>query len=165
MDWEIIKYYLFVGIITFIVLVIYYKYKKNHKPLQLVKFWLFWIISTVFTGTLVFVISIIYFLNTGFSDDYSVKSFNRESWITEPSKRVEMIDDLLESKRIDGMSEKEVEGLLGKPLDSTNYFLLSEYDMIYHLGIERNPVGVDSEWLLIWLNSSSVVTKYELRTD
>ncbi|MFT4851194.1 MAG: hypothetical protein ACI83B_003759 [Sediminicola sp.] len=76
-----------------------------------------------------------------------------------------MIDDLLESKRTDGIPEKEVEGLLGKPLDSTNYFLLSAYDMIYHLGIERNPVRVDSECLLIWLDSSSVVTKYELKTD
>jgi len=106
-----------------------------------------------------------YFIGTEFSDAYSIQSFDSESWILEPSKRVKMIDDFMETKRIDGMTKKEVEKLLGIPLDNINYFKESKYDMIYRLGIERNPFGVDSEWLLIWLDSSSVVTKYELRTD
>ncbi len=76
-----------------------------------------------------------------------------------------MIDDMINTKIIDGLSKQEIIELLGEPLDNVGYFKQLNYDMIYNLGMERNPLGVDNEWLLIWLDDGQIVSKYELRTD
>ena len=116
MDSEIFKYYLYSGILGFLFLLVYFKFKKKDKPISQLKFWSIWILFSIITGTVVFIISIMFFINTGFSDNYSVQSFDSESWILEPSKRVDMIDDFMETKRIDGMTKKRSREVIRKTI-------------------------------------------------
>lgn len=57
-----------------------------------------------------------------------------------------------------------LESLLGdaKP---TGYFTDLGPDLLYCLGPERGFIGIDSEWLAIWLDEDSTVARWELLTD
>lgn len=46
--------------------------------------------------------------------------------------------------------------LLGEP-DDTPCF--RDYPMVYHLGQERHPFGIDSQWLVIRLNDHGIATE------
>ena len=55
--------------------------------------------------------------------------------------------------------------LLGEPIDLGNgHFSSDKEDMIYYLGPERGLIGIDSEWLLMWLEND-VVVKTEIARD
>ena len=55
--------------------------------------------------------------------------------------------------------------MLGPSLD-TRYVASSGRDLIYLLGPERDSMfGVDSEWLLIWLDGSGRFERYQVWTD
>jgi hypothetical protein len=59
----------------------------------------------------------------------------------------------------------ELEALLGPSL-ATPYFTSTGRDLIYVLGAERDSFfGIDSEWLLIWLDDSGHFERYEIYTD
>ena len=59
----------------------------------------------------------------------------------------------------------ELEALLGPSLE-TPYFASTGRDLIYLLGPERDSFfGIDSEWLLIWLDDSGHFARYEIYTD
>ena len=73
-----------------------------------------------------------------------------------------MVDDLIRSHRLNHMSRREVEQLLGSPT-ATNYF--KEYDLIYWLGPERGFMGIDSEWLAISFDGQGVVQSYAIVRD
>lgn len=73
-----------------------------------------------------------------------------------------MIDDFLDRNDLRGKTRAEVVALIGEP-DKTDYF--KEYDLVYWLGPERGFVGIDSEWLVIKLDSSGRVLSAELVTD
>jgi rRNA maturation protein Nop10 len=95
--------------------------------------------------------------------------FESARWISTPaafdhtSIRQRMVDDLLRSRRLAGMSRKDVEALLGPP-DNTGYF--REFEMVYFLGQEREALfQIDSEWLLIKLDADERVTQARLGTD
>ena len=75
--------------------------------------------------------------------------------------RIRMVDDLLRRYDLVGMTELEVQALLGPPRD-TPYF--SEYDFVYLLGPERSFFGVDSEWLCLNF-SSGIVTETRVLSD
>ena len=93
------------------------------------------------------------------------KSFNSQEWKSHTNERnpvkLNMVDDLLSSHQLVGMSKKEVEELLGKP-PVTGYF--KEYDYVYWLGPERGAFGIDSEWLGIKFKDGNVI-KIEILRD
>lgn len=78
------------------------------------------------------------------------------------SIRIRMVDDLLESHPLVGLSRTEVEALLG-PADKTPYF--RNFDLVYMLGPERGFIAIDSEWLLIQLDPDGRVSQAILGTD
>lgn len=57
-----------------------------------------------------------------------------------------MADDLVNSKKLNGLTRSEVVALLGEP-PKTEYF--TEYDIVYYLGQERGFMPIDSEWLVL----------------
>ncbi len=73
-----------------------------------------------------------------------------------------MTDDLLRRHLLDGLTSDSVEALLGsKP--KTDYFV--ERDYVYWLGPERGWIRIDSEWLVIDLDSTGHVAKAEIVRD
>lgn len=76
--------------------------------------------------------------------------------------RLEMADDLIHDRTLYGKTKEEVIELLGKP-SNDDYF--KTYDLVYWLGPSRDWFSVDSEWLLIQLDDSERVIKYELGRD
>lgn len=61
-------------------------------------------------------------------------------------------------------SRSDLEALLGSSLE-TRYFESTGRDLIYILGPERSFFGIDSEWLLIWLDDSGHLERYEVYKD
>lgn len=91
--------------------------------------------------------------------------FNSEKW-KEPVARAEpirqkMLPDLLKNHPLIGKTRNEVDLLLGQP-PMSSYF--KDYDYVYWLGPERNPLGIDSEWLCIKFEDNKVI-KADIRTD
>ena len=78
--------------------------------------------------------------------------------------RQKMLGDVVNNV-LPGRDRQALEAMLGPSLD-TPYFAGTGRDMIYRLGMERDSLfGVDSEWLLIWLDDSGRFERYEIRTD
>ena len=73
-----------------------------------------------------------------------------------------MVDDLLDRHPMVGRSRAEVVALLGEPRP-TDYF--REYGLVYWLGPERGLMSIDSEWLVMRLDSLGRVTQARLVTD
>ena len=76
--------------------------------------------------------------------------------------RLRMVNDLLDNYHLTGQSRDSVESLLG-PRDSTAYW--RDWDMVYWLGPERGLLSIDSEWLVLRVDSSNRVTEYRLVRD
>jgi hypothetical protein len=122
----------------------------------------FWIISILTSSIVAFILPIVFFFfSFGY---YPSEDFNSTLWKQDESKRIELIDDLLNQKLLDNLSKNGVIELLGNPLTNNGYYKTTGRDMIYYLGQERNPFGVDSEWLLIWLENDKVI-RYEVWSD
>ncbi len=77
-------------------------------------------------------------------------------------KRHRIADGLIISKSLLGQSRQEIETKLGTP-PTTDYF--SGWDLVYNLGAERGFISIDSEWLVIKLNSEGICTKVALVRD
>ncbi|MBD0335856.1 MAG: hypothetical protein ICV62_10240 [Cyanobacteria bacterium Co-bin13] len=95
--------------------------------------------------------------------------FNAEAWQDPtiasgpPYVRSCMVDNLLEEGLLTGQSQAEVIALLGEPdLESS---FLQEYDIAYPLGPERSLISLDSEWLVLKLDSAGQVSAATLATD
>ncbi|MBD0268765.1 MAG: hypothetical protein ICV77_10790 [Cyanobacteria bacterium Co-bin8] len=95
--------------------------------------------------------------------------FNAEAWqeatlISAPRHvRSCMVDDLLAQGLLTGQKQADVKVLLGEPESEIGYF--PEYDLVYHLGPERSFISIDSEWLVLKLDSSGQVSEAKLVTD
>jgi hypothetical protein len=95
------------------------------------------------------------------------RTFNQELWKTQNSSahdadwppRLCMVDDLLASGRLNGMSKKQVIELLG-PADGTQ-----DAGVSYYLGPERGPFGIDSETLIIEFGEDGNVCRQEIHRD
>jgi hypothetical protein len=80
------------------------------------------------------------------------------------SVRQKMLGDVV-GNVLPGRDRRELEEMLGPSLD-TLYFANTGRDLIYLLGRERDSMfGVDSEWLLIWLDASGRFERYQVWTD
>jgi hypothetical protein len=94
-------------------------------------------------------------------DDYASRTrFESARWKAEnrdgaEGVRVRMVDDLLRTHKLVGMSRAQLEDLLGVP-PATEYF--RGYDYVYWLGRERGLFSIDSEWLVIKCGQGVVVS-------
>lgn len=77
--------------------------------------------------------------------------------------RLRMEDSLIACRLLDGRTRPQVVELLG-PADDTAKW--RDWDLVYHLGPERKGlIRIDSEWLVIRLDSSRTVSSYRIVTD
>ena len=82
----------------------------------------------------------------------SRKPFDSAKWkaslATESDEpvRLRMVDHLLHTHTLRGLTRRQIEDLLGIP-PATDYF--QSYDLVYWLGPERGAFSIDSEWLAI----------------
>jgi hypothetical protein len=78
------------------------------------------------------------------------------------SKRHRMSDWLVMTGALVGLRRDEVLAKLGPP-PSTDKF--TDYNLVYHLGFERGFISIDSEWLVMRLSPSGIVTEVEVIRD
>lgn len=76
--------------------------------------------------------------------------------------RLEMADDLIARGRLEGLTRAKVLKLLGQP-NATGRFQAG--DFAYRLGLERNYMPVDFEWLVIHFDDQDRVAKHWITTD
>ena len=79
--------------------------------------------------------------------------------------RLCMVDDLLSSGRLDGLTRKQVVDLLGPPADQNFPAGAQSCDIHYYLGPERGFIRIDSEWLFITFGDDGKVNRYWLYRD
>ena len=91
-------------------------------------------------------------------------AFDSQTWKqgNQGEVRVRRVDSLLPQHNLIGKSRGEVVALIGEP-DNTSYF--REYDMVYRLGMERAFINIDSEWLVLRLDTNQVVTEFRIVRD
>ena len=73
-----------------------------------------------------------------------------------------VVDDLLARHELRGQTRAAIVALLGEPTQ-TSYF--NEYGLVYWLGPERGRMSIDSEWLVLRLDSSGRVSERRIVTD
>jgi outer membrane protein assembly factor BamE (lipoprotein component of BamABCDE complex) len=73
-----------------------------------------------------------------------------------------MVDSLIRSRTLDGLSRSQVSALLGQP-SSGEYF--RDWDIVYRLGDERGLFRIDSEWLVIRFDRTGRVSEYRIQRD
>jgi hypothetical protein len=112
------------------------------------------------TGLLVAFMLLIAYMRIGPHAEHYILSiaFDSKVWKqaenTNDTVRSFMVDDLLSSRQLVGMSRAEIDSLLGVP-PNTPFF--SDYQYVYWLGRERSFIQIDSEWLGIRFENDRVV--------
>ena len=112
----------------------------------------------------------VYFVVVPSSDDYRHRlAFDERVWRDKSADagddwptRLRMVDSLMDRRFLDGRTQPQVVELLG-PADETSKW--RDWDLVYHLGPERGLVRIDSEWLVIRLDSSRTVASYQIVAD
>ncbi|WP_337661350.1 hypothetical protein [Erythrobacter sp. Alg231-14] len=121
---------------------------------------------TVGWEALAFVALLTLILGYAFGTGYlPVRFFDSGDWRSADywsGHRVQMIDHLLWSGQLNGLTKPQVIYLLG-PETETSYF--SEFDFVYSLGPERGFFSIDSEWLVINFDENGVVSTYQIVRD
>jgi hypothetical protein len=109
--------------------------------------------------------SIVGWQNTSLIEIVSRGSFDSGAWKkaanTDDPIRIKMVDDLMQTHQLVGMSRPQIDAMLGVP-DKTSYF--SAYDYVYWLGPERGFISIDSEWLGVRFKNQ-IVVEAKLLTD
>lgn len=103
----------------------------------------------------------------GFKTGYlPVRPFDSDRWKrverVDDQARIQMIEHLMWSKKLDGLSRSELVALLGPPSDA-GYF--RDRDYVYRLGDERGLFSIDSEWLVVDVDAGGRVSQYEIVRD
>lgn len=81
---------------------------------------------------------------------------------TPASVRLRMADDLVDNKKLIGLTRQQVVSRLGEP-PKTGYF--KEFDLVYYLGPERGFISIDSEWLVLKLGPDGRVSRATIARD
>jgi len=103
----------------------------------------------------------------GFMTGYlPVRPFDSDRWKrverVDDQARIHMIEHLMWSGKLNGLSHSDLVALLGPPSE-TPYF--REHDYVYRLGDERSLFSIDPEWLVLDVNASGRVSRYEVVRD
>jgi hypothetical protein len=85
-----------------------------------------------------------------------------EDWNDGWKRRHRMADWLVLTHSLVGLSRAEVVAKLGEP-PPTEYF--KSWSMVYILGAERGFMSIDSEWLVLRLDSASRVSEVSIVRD
>ena len=113
---------------------------------------------------LVVAISIAYCVLTGY---LPIRSFDAAAWRrvqrSDDATRLQMVDWLFWTKRLDGLTRPQVLALLGTP-DGGDYFR-EPNNLVYWLGPERGIIRIDSEWLVVSFGADGRVARCELARD
>lgn len=111
--------------------------------------------------------------DTSLSDIFRRKKFVAEAWRNQQAglyvdpwpPRLCMVDDLISTGILDGMSLPKLLDLLGQPDDQNFPFTNGQHHIRYYLGPERGFFRIDSEWLFISLDDEERVQRYWLYRD
>ena len=132
---------------------------------------LVWILAAVLaTPIVLYGLLWAYVLSPSLVDRSQRLAFDAQAWRTKAADagqewptRLRMVDSLMDRRLLDGLTRARVVELLG-PADDTSKW--REWDLVYHLGPERKALfRIDSEWLVIRLDSRGTVTSYRLVSD
>jgi hypothetical protein len=107
------------------------------------------------------------------ADLYHRQEFNAEVWQNQEKiehdimwpPRLCMVDHLMSSGQLDGLTSNHVIHLLGPPSDESFPYGAKSCDIHYYLGPERGFFRVDSEWLFITFGDDGKVDRYWLYRD
>lgn len=108
------------------------------------------------------------FLLPPLEDRWHREAFDSQKWKAAQAvdslwpDRLRMVDDLINTVSLVGLSKDRVTELLGEG-DKTNYW--NDWDAVYWLGPERGLFGIDSEWLVLRYSPDDHVTEYRIVTD
>ena len=118
-------------------------------------------------------IALALFIPAGLPSGSRLARFDQVAWrqptstefvVGDITVRQKMLGDVVDNY-LSGRSRAEIESTLGPSLDSP-YFRGTGRDLIYVLGPQRDSYFViDSEWLLIWLDSAGRFERYAIYTD
>jgi hypothetical protein len=100
-----------------------------------------------------------------------VRPFNQDLWkqyqtsndIYEGYVRLHMIEHLVRSGRLDGLTRTEVVALLGAP-DAAGAGHFPDWDLVYMLGPTRG-MPMDHEWLGVRFGPSGTTSEYRVLYD
>lgn len=119
-------------------------------------------LATAVAGLLALVVA--YWFETGY---LPVRKFDAAAWRqvqrSDDKTRIQMVESLRWSGRLDGLTRSEVVALLGPPNDDG--YSTHDWEMVYWLGPERSLMSIDSEWLVIRLGKDGRVSEYTLARD
>jgi hypothetical protein len=76
--------------------------------------------------------------------------------------RLRMADGLVDSRILLGKRRSELESLLGPPTKTDKF---RNFDLVYWLGADRGFMGIDSEWLVIRLDSNDKTIRASIVSD
>lgn len=102
------------------------------------------------------------------------KDFDAELWRSQKNissedttwpPRLCMVDDLIKSGILDGLTKDRVIELLGSPLGKGFPLGARDCDIHYYLGLERGFLRIDSEWLFINFDEDDKVERYWIYRD
>jgi hypothetical protein len=113
------------------------------------------------------VVTILLVVGHGFATGYlPIRPFDAVQWRQVQSAdnhvRLRMVEWLVRSGKLDGLTRSQVLELLGPP-DGGPYF--REWDLVWWLGPERGFMSIDSEWLVIRIGSDGRVAEYRVVRD
>lgn len=88
-----------------------------------------------------------------------VRRFTPEKWAAKPSRRVKIVQDLLKTRDLVGMTEAEAEALLGpedistpKSFKQSKWKYPAETTLVYYLGVDF----MNDCWLILPLENGTV---------
>ena len=101
------------------------------------------------------------------------QKFDAESWRNQEQiehdhmwpPRLCMVDNLMSSGRLEGLTSGQVVELLGTPHEKSFPAGAKSCDIHYYLGPERGFMRIDSEWLFITFGDDGRVNRYWLYRD
>ncbi|HYI41104.1 MAG TPA: hypothetical protein VE053_12380 [Allosphingosinicella sp.] len=95
-----------------------------------------------------------------------IRSFDPALWrqvrTADNHDRLRMVEWLLRSGQLDGLTRSQAVGLLGQP-DGGPHF--QDWSLVYWLGPERGLFSIDSEWLVIRIGPDGRVAEYRVVRD
>jgi hypothetical protein len=84
---------------------------------------------------------------------YPHRAFNKSDWATDLPKRYELVDDLVASQKLVGLTEEQVVALLGKPDRESK----SDAAWHYYLGMTPKLIPIDGDALSLQFKNGKVV--------